>query len=238
MNTTFVTWLTVAAVVGGVLLLLLGMPASEQTELLVLEEVPAQSAEPIERAYWEPVTEVPVAVQAIPINRQPVQPCGACGAIQPAPTAPVRVVQPCGACGMPQPARVVSSPIVAPCPHRIPSPCATVPCSSLPMYCGMPCGNTCPLDKPGINRNMELCIDECTFVQLHTTIPHPICWDVRFEWSASKGSFLDPTAADPMYFVPTTHFAGGEDVWIVLTITDGSGAQYTDQLKLHVVNQR
>ena len=41
-----------------------------------------------------------------------------------------------------------------------------------------------------------------------------------------------------MYFVPTTQFAGGEDVWIVLTITDGSGAQYTDQLKLHVVNQR
>jgi len=85
---------------------------------------------------------------------------------------------------------------------------------------------------------MELCVDECTFVQLHTTIPHPICWNVEFEWSASKGSFLDPTASDPVYYVPTTHFPDGEDVWVVVTITDGSGAKYTDQLKLHVVNIR
>jgi hypothetical protein len=94
------------------------------------------------------------------------------------------------------------------------------------------------LDKPGINRNMEQCVDECTFVQLHTTIPHPICSDVRFEWSASKGSFLDPTASDPLFYVPTTHFPDGEDVWVVVTITDGSGDRYTDQIKLHVVNIR
>ena len=94
------------------------------------------------------------------------------------------------------------------------------------------------LSKPGINRNMELCLDECTFVQLHTTIPHPICSDVRIEWSASKGAFLDPTASNPMYYVPTTQFSDGEDVWIVVTITDAVGAKYTDQIKLHVVNTR
>ncbi len=94
------------------------------------------------------------------------------------------------------------------------------------------------MNRPGINRNMELCVDECTFVQLHTTIPHPICLNVCFEWSASKGSFLDPTASDPLFYVPSTHFPNGEDVWVVVTITDGSGARYTDQIKLHVVNIR
>jgi len=106
------------------------------------------------------------------------------------------------------------------------------------MNCGSPCGNTCPLDKPGINRNMELCVEECTFVQLHTTMPHPVCSDVRFEWTTSKGSFLQPNVSDPIYYVPTTQFADGEDVWVVVKITDGRGATYTDQLKLHVNNQR
>ncbi len=85
---------------------------------------------------------------------------------------------------------------------------------------------------------MELCVEECTFVQLHTTIPHPICSDVRFEWTTSKGSFLEANVADPIYYAPTTQFAGGEDVWVVVKITDSRGTQYTDQLKLHVINQR
>lgn len=75
-------------------------------------------------------------------------------------------------------------------------------------------------------------------MQLHTTLPHPICSDVRFEWTTNKGSFLESNVPDPIYYVPTTHFADGEDVWVVLKITDSSGVSYTDQLKLHVVNQR
>lgn len=73
-------------------------------------------------------------------------------------------------------------------------------------------------------------------MQLHSTLPHPICSDVCFEWVASKGSFLDARASDPVYFVPSTQFACGEDIWIVLTIRDSTGATYTDQLKLHVVD--
>ncbi len=209
MNTTFWTWLTVAAVVGGALLLLLGMSADEQTAPLVLENVPVESAEPVEAQYWQPVAGSSTVVQPIAASRQVAQPCGACGPAQP---------------------------VLAPCSHRVPSPCTPAPCSSLPTYCGTPCVNICPLSNPGINRNMDQCVDECTFVQLHTTIPHPICSNVRFEWSASKGSFLDPTSSDPVFYVPTTHFPGGEDVWVVVTIRDGSGAQYSDQLKLHVVN--
>lgn len=221
MNTTFLTWLAVAAVVGGALVLLLGMPTGEDAAPLVLENVPAESAEAVEIQYWEPVADAPAAVQYVATRSHPAQPCGSCAPAQPAPVASVPMQQ-----------------YVAPCSQRVPSPCAAVPCSGIPTYCRTPCVSPCPLDRPGINRNLDQCVDECTFVQLHTTIPHPICWDVRFDWSASKGSFLDPTASDPVYYVPTTQFPDGEDVWIVVTITDGSGAKYTDQLKLHVVNIR
>lgn len=209
MNTTLLTWVAVAAVVGGALLLLLGVSADEQTAPLVLENIPVESAEPVETQYWQPVAGSPTMVQPIAVNSQMAQPCGTCGPAQPA---------------------------LAPYSHRVPSPCTPAPCSSLPTYCGTPCVRACPLNNPGINRNMDQCVDECTFVQLHTTIPHPICSNIRFEWSASKGSFLDPTASDPVFYVPTTRFPSGEDVWVVVTISDGSGAQYTDQLKLHVVN--
>jgi hypothetical protein len=249
MNTTFLTWVAVAAVVGGVLLLLLATPASEQVTPLTLESVTEAPGNSIESSYWEPAAPVaatPVVVQYAATRSQPVQPCGSCGAMQHAAAAPVHVQQAptqfCGTCGTAHASLVVPAcaqqPAMTSCSQRIPSPCGPVPCSGLPAYCGAPCGNTCPLNKPGINRNMKPCVDECTFVQLHATIPHPICPNVKFEWSTSKGSFLDPTSSDPMYFVPTTHFPDGEDVWVVVTITDGSGAQYTDQLKLHVENLR
>ena len=266
MNTTLWTWLVVAAVAGGVLLLVLGMPTDESTVPLVLENVAVESAEPVEAQYWEPVTASSTVVQTVGTRSQVVPPCGACGQVH-APAVPVCMQQPqvqpggvCGAtqsalaasdcaqqsspqlCGARQSAPVapayVQRPAAASCSQWLPSPCAATPCSGIPTYCGTPCGSTCPLNKPGINRNMEQCVDECTFVQLHTTIPYPICPDIGFEWSTSKGSFLDPTAPDPVFYVPTTHFSDGEDVWIVVTITDGSGAKYTDQLKLHVVNVR
>lgn len=291
MNTTFLTWLTVAAVVGGALLLFLGMPGSEQAEPLVLETISAESTPVGSAAYWEPVAPVatrpiavPVVAQTVAGRPQDVQPCGSCGMMPSAPIVPAYVqqpqVHPCGACGATQPAAMhqtyslhqaciacgavrpapaapihscsscgtaattsavpiyMQYPQMASCEQRVPSPCGPTPCSGLSMTCVATCGSTCHLSNPGINRNMDLCVEECTFVQLHTTIPHPICSDVRFEWTTSKGSFLEANVPDPIYYVPTTQFADGEDVWVVLKITDSSGSQYTDQLKLHVVNQR
>ncbi len=325
MNTTFLTWLAVAAVVGGALLLFLGIPGSEQATPLALEPVSTESAQVVNgAAYWEPVAPVatrsiavPTVMQTVTRRPQVVQPCGSCGASQSA-TSYQASVPPCPSCGASQPSyrqpgercgscgviqraivqqvqtrqctargstatatRVPSSvqrveshacsscgmipvspldvhtcsscgseahtsavpiymqyPQMASCEQRVPGLCGSMTCSSPATNCGSPCGNTCPLDKPGINRNMDLCVEECTFVQLHTTIPHPLCSDVRFEWTTSKGSFLEANVADPIYYVPTTQFADGEDVWVVVKITDSSGAQYTDQLKLHVSNQR
>ena len=112
--------------------------------------------------------------------------------------------------------------------------CAAPICYPLVRPCYDACADPCRLVRPGINRNMPLCIDECSFVQLHSTVSHPICGQMCFQWSASKGRFLDPTASDPLYFAPTTLFCGGEDVWITLAITDASGAQYSDSVSLHV----
>ncbi len=231
MNTTFWTWLAVAVGVGGVLLLLLATPATEQASPLVLEETgTAAAVVPATQStqYWAPVTGNSTAVQ--PVASAPVRPCSTCGASSTAATVSV----------------VRTVPVCSSCARQVPStPCGASPCSGIQAYqdtacgtCGTTCGGTCAWVKPGINRNMNLCVDECTFIQLHATIPHPICSNVCFEWSASKGSFLDPKAADPVFYAPTTQFPGGEDVWIVVKITDGSGAQYTDQVKVHVVNLR
>jgi hypothetical protein len=81
-----------------------------------------------------------------------------------------------------------------------------------------------------------MCVSACTMIQLHSTVYQPICPDVRFEWTASRGEFLDPHAPNPLYFTPATRLPEGEEVWIVLKITDGNGAQYIDQIKLHVSN--
>ena len=101
-----------------------------------------------------------------------------------------------------------------------------------------PCVQVASGIRPAINRNLPPCIDECSFIQLHTTIPQPISGCLRFEWLATQGRFLDPTAADPIYYAPATGLPGGEDVFIVLAVTDPAGVVYTDRVRLHVRNVR
>jgi len=137
-------------------------------------------------------------------------------------------------------------------------PCAGVPCGELTRpcataasyactRCGAPvassmcgvCGTPCPIpcvEKPSINRNLTLCVDECSYIQLHSTIPHPICDAVSIEWSATRGSFLNPHDADPIYYAPGTRSALGEDVWVMLTVVDQYGVRYTDKAQVHINN--
>ena len=162
----------------------------------------------------------------------PVSPCGratcewatcrrmAAERPQPTPACPQPTLRPSvGSCGTP----------VAPCAERS--------CEWRTHTCGASCATPCG-ERLGINRNVSTCVDECGFVQLHSTARQPICSAVRFEWAATRGSFLDPTSSDPMYFTPTVHQPGGEDVVITLTITDGLGARYTDHMRLRVRNVR
>jgi hypothetical protein len=89
-------------------------------------------------------------------------------------------------------------------------------------------------ERPKINRNGPSCVDECTFIQLYSTVPLPVCKSIRFVWAATRGEFLDPYAPTPVYYAPETGFPGGEDVLITLTVTDAQGNKYSDQMKLHV----
>jgi len=159
----------------------------------------------------------------------PVSPCGKPSCTVCHPIVPVRCpgpVTPCGeprctVCHEPEPAqRCVKKTETCPSPVV---PCADR-CDSRSWY------------KPGINRNLPVCVDECAFLQLHTTVHQPICPTTRFQWAANRGRFLDPTASDPIYYAPEARLSRGEDVVITLTITDRHGVQFTDHVVLHIRN--
>jgi len=138
---------------------------------------------------------------------------------------------PCPPCGY------VLQPVV-PCPPPSPTVAALRSACGRPVSPCPPCVQVASGIRPAINRNLPPCIDECSFIQLHTTIPQPISSCLRFEWLATQGRFLDPTAADPIYYAPATGLPGGEDVFIVLAVTDPAGVVYTDRVRLHVRNVR
>ncbi len=217
MNNTFGIWLIGAGVAVLALLLLLGAPAVEQEatpELQAAPEVGAAEASDVASSYWQPVVVEASAPRTVTASTSYVAPCPSCGStvVRAVAAAPALV----GGCGYPS------------------TPCGDMACAPVARSCYDVCADPCRVMRPGINRNMPLCVDECSFVQLHSTVSHPICGQFSFEWSASKGWFLDPRASDPLYFVPATQFCNGEDVWIMLLVTDVAGAQYSDVVSLHV----
>lgn len=172
--------------------------------------------------------------------------CSNCGTPVSAPSCATcntsRVAPSCPGCGAQHAAFAPAAPMVGGCGLNPVAPCGHEVCARLQRTsetsCGDACGDPCQGVRPGINRNMELCVDECAFVQLHSTVPQPLCRNVHFRWSASRGSFLDSTVGAPMYYAPTTHLLGGEDVWITLTVIASDGTQYSDHISLHVNNVR
>jgi hypothetical protein len=257
MNSTFGIWLIGAGVAALALLLLLGAPVTEPEVAPELDQTEA-TGEDIGSSYWQPVVAEAPAPQVVytPVPSiatvSTTAPCPRCGstAVLPATPSPPLV----GGCGHPstpcwrptcstcqrrtKPAAVPAfeapaAPVVGGCGHPS-TPCGPTPCAPLVSGCHDVCADPCRVVKPGINRNMPLCVDECSFIQLHSTVSHPICGQVSFEWSASKGWFLDPTASDPLFFAPTTQFCNGEDVWITLLVTDVSGASYSDVVSVHI----
>jgi len=260
MNNSFGIWLIGAGVVAAALLLLIGPSLVEPeapSELELAESVDVGST------YWRPVVEETAVAQVVyesassssVVTTGPSAPCPSCGTTQavsatPAPALAGGCGYPSTPCGKPAcpvcrswkpPAAAVSfvsppSPgvsLAGGCGHPSVA-CGSTPCAPLTWGCYDVCTDPCRVVKPGINRNMPLCVDECSFIQLRSTVSHPICEQVWFEWSASKGWFLDPSASDPLYFAPTTPFCDGEDVWITLVITDASGTQYSDVVTLRV----
>jgi hypothetical protein len=260
MNSTLGFWLIGAGVAALALLLLLGAPTGEtelSPDLEAASELGTTEAmsRDVETTYWQPVVEEASASQVV---YAPVSSVAPVGATAPCPRCGLAPVVPAtstgalfGGCGYPS--TPCGKPTCSYCPSK-PTPtvpvtptgvlaggcgrpstaCGGVLCAPLARQCYDVCADPCRVAKPGINRNMPLCVDECSFIQLHSTVSHPICGQVSFEWSASKGWFLDPTASDPLFFAPTTQFCNGEDVWITLLVTDVSGASYSDVVSVHI----
>jgi len=226
MNNTFLLWLGVAGAIGVGLLLLLDAPAPEP-QIADMSDVRT-----LEQAdYWEPVT--PPAATYVALPATPAVACASCGTPRVSPT--------CSACGV---RHVVSPtpPMVGGCGVDPVKPCSKDPCDLAPRTPKPPCGDPscdpCHGIRPGINRNSDFCVDECGFLQLHTTIPRPLCGNVSYRWSASRGSFLDPTSGAPIYYAPNTYLSNGEDVVITLTIHAPDGTQVSDHVRVHVSNVR
>jgi hypothetical protein len=262
MDNSFGIWLLAAGVAAVGLLLLLGAFAATPEGGLSSELEAAPALDLAEAgsvdgtsSYWKPVVEgsplpqvvhTPVSSVASVGTTAPCPHCGSTAAVS-ATSTPSLAKEcgypstPCGrpACprchgqAMPAVPAAMAGDLVGGC-GRPSALCGEVLCAPIAPRCSYSCADTCRTQKPGINRNMPLCIDECSFLQLRSTVSHPICGQVRFEWSASKGRFLDPTASDPLFFAPTTQFGDGEDIWITLMVTDASGAQYSDVVSVHI----
>ncbi len=258
-NTTLIAVLVGALVAGLALLFLVGAPSDETA--VARPVASATTAASTAGTYWEPVSTAALpspavtaptlvlsapaaAPSAYPVGYEPSGPCPACmtsSAQLAAAATPALVggcgtpIEPCGvpACGKPS----CGTPSCAASPCGAPSCGVAVPTCSTGCASAPSCVPTCGV-RPQINRNMPLCVDECSFIQLHASVPQPVCRSMHFEWQATKGYFLDPTAGDPIYFAPTTYFPSGEKVWVTLTLTDAQGVRYTDQVELHVNNVR
>ncbi len=262
MNNTFVTWLLGAAIAGLALLLFLATPtAVSSTTAAGSASLTTNGAAPAPEAtsYWKDVTPATTSTT----STTSMEACSSCSTKSTGTvvlhaassagssaslSAPAGLM---GGCGTPT-APCADGPCgsIRPCDAAAyagaSSGCGVVACgrSSCPTcgneaYAATSCGQklSCAApcdDRPKINRNGPSCVDECSFVQLYSTVPLPVCKSIRFAWAATRGQFLDSSSPTPIYFAPGTGFPGGEDVLITLTVTDAQGNEYSDQMKIHV----
>ncbi len=193
--------------------------------------VPAPAAAPCPSCTPQPGTATPVAAPAAPLALMVSTPVavstpalvGGCGTPStPCGEAPCGPLMTCGLKSCPACRGAHSVTCGAPTPT-----CGLAACAE-------PCAPPVCDNRPRINRNGPSCVDECTFIQLYSTVPLPVCKSVRFAWAATRGEFLDPCSPHPIYFAPSSGFPGGEEVLITLRVTDAEGNQYSDQMRLHI----
>ncbi len=135
-----------------------------------------------------------------------------------------------------------SHPAVEQCQPVPPPPCCTPPappCTPPPpccsrMYVPAPCPASHASLTPLISRALPTVINSGQPLQLHGRITGPSCNISRIYWSADKGSFVNITSLNPVYFAPVINHCGGEDVTIDLNVIDINGVRTYDQVRIHI----
>ena len=121
---------------------------------------------------------------------------------------------------VPSPASICYPPVVVPtCPPPSPaSPCLPRPAP--------PC-------RP---RSAIKSIDEGQSIQLHGEVCDPDNNVVSYRWTATDGTFDNPTSLNPVYTAPMVNNCNGEDVCITLVAVDSCCAKGSDHILLHINN--
>ena len=127
---------------------------------------------------------------------------------------------------------VTCPPVPICCPPAPSHPVVTHPCPPPP-----PAPRCSPqVIQPCRPANSVKSINEGQSIQLHGKIYDHDNNVTGYRWTATDGTFDDPTSLNPVYTAPMVTNCAGEDVCITLTAIDSCCARGSDQILLHVNN--
>jgi hypothetical protein len=89
---------------------------------------------------------------------------------------------------------------------------------------------------PLVDLGPDFAVDEGLAIRMTPAVEDPDCDNLRYCWTATKGSFDDPTVLAPTFCVPMTECCDGETVTLTLTATDPCGLSTTDSVIVHINN--
>ncbi|MBN1859090.1 VWA domain-containing protein [Candidatus Bipolaricaulota bacterium] len=89
---------------------------------------------------------------------------------------------------------------------------------------------------PTVDLGSPISVIECGSVCLESDVRDPDGDPVQYRWTATAGSFDNPTAARPVFHAPSTSICEGEDVCISLSVVDPCGLTGSDTIIVHVSN--
>ena len=89
---------------------------------------------------------------------------------------------------------------------------------------------------PTADLGPDFALDEGALIRMAPVVNDPECDALTYCWTATAGSFDDPTAASPMFAAPLTAVCAGEPLVITLTVTDPCGLSASDSVTVHVRN--